>query len=98
MLTLGPLVIDLRAHSVTRAGVDVGLTATEFKVLLELAAHPGQVLSRDQLLERVWGYSYFGDGRLVDVHVRRLRAKIEDDPSRPTLIETVRSVGYRASP
>ena len=98
VLTLGPLVIDLSAHSVVRAGEDVALTATEFKVLVELATHRGQVLSRDQLLEGVWGYSYFGDERLVDVHIRRLRAKIEDDPSRPTLIETVRSFGYRASP
>jgi two-component system response regulator MtrA len=98
LLALGPLVIDRQAHSVTRAGDEIMLTATELKLLIELAEHRGQVLSRDQLLERVWGYSYFGDARLVDVHIRRLRAKIEDDPSHPTVIETVRSFGYRASP
>jgi two-component system response regulator MtrA len=74
----------------------VPLTVTEFRLLYELIRHAGQVLSRDQLLELVWGYSYLGDSRLVDVHVQRLRAKIEEDPSHPTLIVTVRGVGYKA--
>ena len=80
---------------VTRAGRPVELTRTEFKLLCELAAERGRVLSREELLERVWGYDYFGDSRLVDVHVRRLRMKIEPDPSHPTLLTTVRGMGYR---
>ena len=83
--------------SVTRAGRPVELTRTEFKLLCELAAERGRVLSREELLERVWGYDYFGDSRLVDVHVRRLRMKIEPDPSHPTLLTTVRGMGYRLS-
>ena len=81
--------------SVTRAGRPVELTRTEFKLLCELAAERGRVLSREELLERVWGYDYFGDSRLVDVHIRRLRMKIEPDPSHPTLLTTVRGMGYR---
>lgn len=81
--------------SVTRDGAPVELTKTEFKLLCELAAQRGRVLSREELLERVWGYDYFGDSRLVDVHVRRLRLKIEPDPSNPTLLTTVRGMGYR---
>jgi len=95
-LTLGNLTIDGAAHTVHRGSVEVPLTVTEFRLLYELARHPGQVLSRDKLLELVWGYSFLGDSRLVDVHVQRLRAKIEDDPSRPAVIATVRGVGYRA--
>jgi DNA-binding response OmpR family regulator len=89
--------IELRAESgtVTRAGTPVQLTRTEFKLLCELAENAGIVLSRDQLLERVWGYDYFGDARLVDAHVRRLRTKIEPDPSNPELIVTVRGLGYK---
>jgi two-component system, OmpR family, response regulator MtrA len=97
-MDLGPLAIDLLGHRVRRGEEEIELTATEFRLLVELAEHRGQVLSREQLLERVWGYSYFGDGRLVDVHIRRLRAKIEPDPSCPVVIETVRSIGYRAAP
>lgn len=96
-LTLGPLSIDPGAFSVRRGSEDVPLTVTEFRLLYELARHAGQALSRDQLLELVWGYSYLGDSRLVDVHVQRLRAKIEEDPAHPVLILTVRGVGYRAS-
>jgi two-component system, OmpR family, response regulator MtrA len=96
MLELGPLRIDSAAHTVRRGGEEVALTVTEFRLLYELARHAGQVLSREQLLELVWGYSYLGDSRLVDVHVQRLRAKIEEDPARPALIATVRGVGYRA--
>jgi DNA-binding response OmpR family regulator len=67
-------------------------------LLCELAVHSGIVLSRDQLLERIWGYDYFGDARLVDAHIRRLRTKIEDDPADPTLIVTVRGLGYKLVP
>ena len=81
-----------------RAGDEVHLTKTEFELLCELAANPGKVLSREELLERVWGYDYFGDGRLVDVHVRRLRTKIEDDPAEPRHIVTVRGMGYKLIP
>jgi len=80
-----------------RDGLDVGLTVTEFRLLCELASHPGAVLSREQLLERVWGYDYFGDSRIVDAHVRRLRVKIEDEPDQPTMIVTVRGLGYKLS-
>ena len=95
-LALGPLTIDPVAYVVARGSEQIALTVTEFRLLYEFARHPGQVLTRDQLLELVWGYSYLGDSRLVDVHVQRLRAKIEDDPARPLLILTVRGVGYRA--
>jgi DNA-binding response OmpR family regulator len=83
------------AGVVRRAGADVRLTKTEFRLLCELAEHGGIVLSREQLLERVWGYDYFGDTRLVDAHIRRLRTKVERDPSEPDLIQTVRGLGYR---
>ena len=83
---------------VRRAGEEVHLTKTEFQLLCELAAHPGRVLSREELLERVWGYDYFGDGRLVDVHVRRLRTKIEDDAAEPRHVVTVRGMGYKLLP
>ncbi len=109
VLTLGPLVIDVAAHRVIRRAPqpqtsardtpperEIDLTVTEFRLLYELARHVGRVLTREQLLELVWGYSYLGDSRLVDVHIQRLRAKIEEDPSQPTLIVTVRGVGYRA--
>ncbi len=95
-LNLGPLTIDPGAFVVRRGSEDIPLTVTEFRLLYELARHAGQVLTRDQLLELVWGYSYLGDSRLVDVHVQRLRAKIEEDPAHPLLILTVRGVGYRA--
>jgi len=95
-LTLGPLTIDPGAYVVRRDSREIPLTVTEFRLLYELTRHAGQVLTRDQLLELVWGYSYLGDSRLVDVHVQRLRAKIEEDPAHPALILTVRGVGYRA--
>ena len=78
-----------------KAGREVSLTKTEFHLLCEFADHPNMVLSRDQLLERVWGYDYLGDSRLVDAHVRRLRVKIEDHPDDPKLVTTVRGIGYR---
>jgi DNA-binding winged helix-turn-helix (wHTH) protein len=95
-LRLGPLRIDVAAHAVERDGHPIELTPTEFRLLVELARHAGNVLSREQLLERVWGYDYLGDSRLVDATIQRLRAKVEPDPSHPTVIETVRGVGYRA--
>jgi DNA-binding response OmpR family regulator len=93
--TVGDLEIRLDEGIVRRAGVDVGLTRTEFRLLSELLAHERKVLSRDQLLERVWGYDYFGDVRVVDAHIRRLRAKVEDDPADPRLVVTVRGLGYK---
>ncbi len=83
---------------VRRAGQEVHLTKTEFQLLCELAANPNRVLRREELLDRVWGYDYFGDGRLVDVHVRRLRTKIEDDPAQPRHVVTVRGMGYKLVP
>ena len=80
---------------VLKAGTELNLTKTEFRLICEFADHAGAVLSRDQLLERVWGYEYLGDSRLVDAHVRRLRLKIEDQPDDPQLIVTARGVGYR---
>jgi len=77
------------------AGEEAHLTKTEFRLLVELASNPGRVLSREVLLERVWGYGYFGDGRLVDVHVRRLRTKIEPDPANPSYVVTIRGLGYK---
>lgn len=91
-----PSTQDGESKGAADARREIGLTATEFRLLYELARHTGQVLTREKLLELVWGYSYLGDSRLVDVHIQRLRAKIEDDPSQPRLIVTVRGVGYRA--
>ena len=92
---------DLEIHTdearVLRDGTSLSLTKTEFRLLCELADVPGAVRTREELLRRVWGYDYFADTRLLDVHVRRLRTKVEDDPSDPRLILTVRGVGYRLS-
>jgi two-component system response regulator MtrA len=95
VLVRGELEIDPGGFVVRRGGEEVNLTATEFKLLLELARRPGQVFTRELLLERVWNYEYLGDSRLVDVAVQRLRGKIEDDPKEPRMIKTVRGVGYR---
>ena len=95
VLRFGDVEIESDAGVVRRAGEEVHCTRTEFRLLCELANHPGKVLSREQLLERVWGYDYFGDGRLVDVHVRRLRTKVEPDPASPQFILTVRGMGYK---
>lgn len=83
---------------VRRGGDEVHLTKTEFELLCELASNLGQVLSREHLLDRIWGYDYFGDGRLVDVHVRRLRTKIEREPAHPRHVLTVRGMGYKLAP
>jgi len=92
--------VELRRDQgiVLKAGRELSLTKTEFNLLCEFADHPNIVLSRDQLLERVWGYDYLGDSRLVDAHVRRLRVKIEDQADEPRLIVTVRGIGYRLMP
>ena len=81
----------------TRDGEPIALTRTEFDLLTELTRHAGQVLSRDALLDRIWGYDYLGDSRLVDVAIQRLRAKIETDPAAPVLVLTVRGAGYKAA-
>jgi DNA-binding response OmpR family regulator len=94
-LIFGDLEIQPEAGKVRKRGAEVALTGTEFRLLCELAAKPGWVMSRPQLLNRVWGYDYFGDTRLVDVHVGRLRTKIEADPSKPELLLTVRGLGYK---
>lgn len=91
----GPLVLDVGAGLVRRGDEQVHLTMTEFRLLCELAQPPGRVCSRRLLLERVWDRGFFGDERIVDVHVRRLRTKIERDPSHPRLIVTARGLGYR---
>ena len=92
---LGDVELRRQQGVVLKAGREVSLTKTEYRLLCEFADHAGAVLSRDQLLERVWGYEYLGDSRLVDAHVRRLRVKIEDQPDDPRLIVTVRGLGYR---
>jgi DNA-binding response OmpR family regulator len=93
-----PLVLREAGGTVHRGTEPVPLTLTEFRLLCELAAAPGRVFSRQALLERVWEHGFFGDERLVDVHVRRLRTKIERDPSSPELVVTVRGLGYRLDP
>ncbi len=97
VLHLGPLRIDTGGRTVERGGAEVALTRTEFDLLAELARRPGQVFTRDQLLDRVWGYDYLGDSRLVDVAIGRLRAKVEADPAAPELVLTVRGAGYKAA-
>ena len=92
---IGDVEIDRNMSIVRKNGLEVALTKTEYRLLVEFADHPGMVLSRDQLLERVWGYEYLGDSRLVDAHVRRLRVKVETQPDEPTMIVTVRGMGYR---
>jgi len=89
--------IELRREQgiVLKGGQELNLTKTEYRLLVEFADHANMVLSRDQLLERVWGYEYLGDSRLVDAHVRRLRVKVEDQPDEPKLIVTARGIGYR---
>jgi two-component system response regulator MtrA len=95
-LTLGQVRIDVPGHRATIAGEEISLSPTEFRLLLELVRRPGQVFTREVLLERVWGYSYLGDSRLVDVAIQRLRSKLTAAGGSSELIETVRGVGYRA--
>jgi DNA-binding response OmpR family regulator len=94
-LTFGELELSPEEGKITRNGEEIHLTKTEFRLLCELAENAGKVFSRESLLDRVWGYDYFGDGRLVDVHIRRLRTKIETDPANPRYVVTVRGLGYR---
>jgi len=94
----GDLVIDRAALTVHKGGARVGLTPTELRLLLELSSSPGQVLSREQLLRSVWEHDYLGDSRLVDACVQRLRLKVEDTPSVPVFVQTVRGFGYRFGP
>ena len=97
-LVFGDLELLPEAGEVKVGGQPVHLTRTEFRLLCELAENAGRVLSREQLLEQVWGYDYFGDSRLVDVHVRRLRTKVEPDPANPRHVVTVRGLGYKLTP
>jgi two-component system response regulator MtrA len=97
-LQIGDVSIDVAGHAVTRAGEPLNLTPLEFDLLVALARKPRQVFTREVLLEQVWGYRHAADTRLVNVHVQRLRAKIEKDPERPEIVVTVRGVGYKAGP
>lgn len=97
-IKVGDLEISPEEGLVFNDGKEVHLTKTEFKLLVELASQPGKVFSREVLLERVWGYDYFGDGRLVDVHVRRLRTKVEPDSANPRYVVTSRGMGYKLQP
>jgi DNA-binding response OmpR family regulator len=94
-LIFGDLEIIPDEGKVLLGDKELALTKTEFRLLCELAADPGGVFSREALLDKVWGYGYFGDGRLVDVHIRRLRMKVETDPANPRHVVTVRGLGYR---
>ena len=95
-LRIGDLSISVDGHSVKRDGTPIQLTPLEFDLLLALARRPWQVFSREVLLEQVWGYRHAADTRLVNVHVQRLRSKIERDPEHPEIVVTVRGIGYKA--
>ena len=97
-LVVGDLLVDVAGHTVKRDGVELPLTPLEFDLLVALAGRPNHVFDRESLLEKVWGYRHAGDTRLVNVHVQRLRAKIEKDPENPQIVLTVRGVGYKAGP
>lgn len=94
-IKVGDLELHPEAFIATKGGTELALTSTEFRLVLELAEHRGQVLTRDALLDRVWNYDHLGDSRLVDMAIKRVREKIEDDPSDPRFIKTVRGIGYR---
>jgi two-component system, OmpR family, response regulator MtrA len=97
-LAIGDVTIDVPAHQVARAGEPIALTPLEFDLLVALARKPRQVFTREVLLEQVWGYRHAADTRLVNVHVQRLRSKVERDPEHPEVVLTVRGVGYKAGP
>ncbi len=97
-LVLGDLSIDVSGHKVGRGSENISLTPLEFDLLVALARKPWQVFTREVLLDQVWGYRHAGDTRLVNVHVQRLRSKVERDPENPTIVLTVRGVGYKAGP
>lgn len=96
MIRVGDVTIDVSAHEVKRGSDPIALTPLEFDLLLALARKPHQVFTREKLLEQVWGYRHAADTRLVNVHIQRLRSKIEQDPERPELVLTVRGIGYKA--
>lgn len=96
VVRIGPLELDVVGHEVRRGSDRLSLTPLEFNLLLTLALKPKQVFTREMLLEQVWGYHYKADTRLVNVHVQRLRSKIEDDPDNPKIVTTVRGIGYKA--
>jgi two-component system response regulator MtrA len=96
LLMIGDLSIDVNAHEIIRGGKKIALTRLEFDLLVALAKEPGRVFSRDALLGEVWGYRHSTDTRLVNVHVQRLRSKVEHDPEHPAIVMTVRGVGYKA--
>jgi two-component system response regulator MtrA len=96
LIKIGDLAIDVQAHQVIRAGKQIALTRLEFDLLVALAREPGRVFTRDALLGEVWGYKHSTDTRLVNVHVQRLRSKVEHDAERPEIVVTVRGVGYKA--
>ncbi|CAL9433593.1 Transcriptional regulatory protein WalR [Actinosynnema sp. ALI-1.44] len=95
VLRVGDLEVWPEVGRVHRGGVEVHLTRTEFRLLVELVSAAGRIVTREQLLQKVWGYDYYGDTRLLDVHIRRLRRKVEPDPDDPTLVRTVRGAGYQ---
>jgi DNA-binding response OmpR family regulator len=95
ILRLGPLVLDKKAYKVTRDGKEVSLSAKEFELLYYLAAHKNQVFSKSQLLDQIWGYAAYGDENTITVYIRRLREKLENDPSQPVYLKTVWGVGYK---
>ena len=96
LITMGDLKIDVQAHQLLRNGKQIQLTRLEFDLLVALAREPGRVFTRDALLSEVWGYAQSTDTRLVNVHIQRLRSKIERDPENPELVITIRGVGYKA--
>ncbi len=97
-IELGPVQVDVAGHRILRDGTEVPMKPKVFELLAFLLRHPGQVVSRDQLLEQVWGYDYAGETRTVDVHVHWLRSAIEPEPGNPTIVQTVRGVGYVLRP
>ncbi len=98
LLAIGEVTIDVAGHTIVRDGEPIALTPLEFDLLVALARKPSRVFTREMLLEQVWGYRHAADTRLVNVHVQRLRAKVERDPEKPQVVVTVRGVGYKAGP
>jgi len=96
ILLLADIAIDILEHTITRDGKEIPLTRLEFDLLVALAKEPGRVFTREALLSEVWGYRHSTDTRLVNVHIQRLRAKVEHDPENPIIITTVRGIGYKA--
>jgi two-component system response regulator RegX3 len=94
---IGVVKIDPVQHRVTVRGVEIRLPLKEFDLLHYLSQNPGRVLTRNQLIDRIWGSDYFGDTKTLDVHIKRIRAKIEKDPANPEIIETIRGLGYKFS-